>query len=454
MPVRHLDVLLLEKFAAARLRPDEMIRAGRHLSSCSVCRGRLRRGVKNGEQLLRRLHLNDQQGSTAEEYEDLFDRLSDETNRKVQRLQNEKSDAPRLLRIFLAHSATEQEAIAQNDGVFQTAAFIEGILDRARNTWGDDQFRSEWFSNLALGVADRLDVEVYGSGLISDLKARAWGFVANARRIHSDFRGAEAAFRAAEDMLVDGSGDPLEWARLLDLKASLRRAQRRFEEALHLLDEVVGIYRKINEHHLEGRALISKALIFNHASEPEKAVPLLFEALEKIDRSKEHRLLFNILQNLSLSLVTLGQYDQAAVLLPQARQAAVELGTADDMTRTLWVEGLLDLGMHRFSDAEGKLQKVRDRYVEIGIGYNAALVSLDLAKVYLQQGRNDETKRVAAEMHPIFVAQDVQREAIAALLVFQQAAEQESASLQLVEQVIRSVRRAQAGPQPRPERPT
>lgn len=453
MPVRHLDRLLLENFATARLRPEEMIRAGRHLSSCLACQAKLRREVRNGAQLLKRLHIEEHHLSTSVEYEELFERLSERTYEKVQRIRSEKAGVPKLLQDFFDFSE-EQRVTAGHEAKFQTAAFVEALLENARSTWADNQFRSEWFANLGLEISDRLDRQLYGHGLISDLKARAWGFIANARRIHSDFRGSEEAFQAAEELLAEGSGDPLEWARLLDLKASLRRAQRRFEEALNLLDEVVGICRKTHERHLEGRALIGKALIYDYASKPEPAVPLLFEALEKIDRKQEPRLLFTILQNLTLSLVTLGEYERASELLPQARQAALELGTADDLTRTLWVEGLLDLGMQRFPEAENRLQAVRDHYIEAGIGYNAALASLDLAKIYLRQGRTEETKRVAAEMHPIFVSRDVQRESIAALLVFQQAVEQESVSLRLVDEVIRSVRRAQAGPQTRPERPT
>lgn len=454
MPVRHLDLLLLEKFAAARLRPEEMIQAGRHLSSCFVCRTRLRRGIQNGEQLLKRLRLDDQQAPSTAEYEDLFERLSVSTAQRVLRIQHEKSHVPELLAEFAGLAPADQPVFTHEDSRFHTAAFVDALLENARNLWAVDQSRSEWFAELGLGIAERLDQDLYGNGLISDLKARSWAFVANARRIHADFRGAEEAFRAAEELLREGSGDPLEWARLLDLKASLRRAQRRFEEALGLLDEVAGIYRKTHERHLEGRTLISKALIYEYAEQPELALPLLFDALEKIDRQKEPRLLFNILQNLTLTLVALGDLEHAGALLPQARQAAIDLGTADDLIRTLWVEGLLDLGLLQFAAAEAKLQAVRSHYAEVGIGYNAALASLDLAKVYLQQGRTAETKRLAAEMHPIFASLEVQREAIAALLVFQHAAEQETASLRLVEEVIRSVRRIQAGPLQRPERPT
>src|SRR5262249_12532222 len=156
------------------------------------------------------------------------------------------------------------------------------LLESARNSWSDDQSRAEHFAKLALGIANHLDPSQYGSGLINDLKARAWGYMANARRIYSDLRGAEAALIAAEGLLSEGSGDPLECARLLDLKASLRRAQRRFMEALELLDKVIGIYRRIHEVHLEGRALIKKALVHDYAAEPEQAVRILDEARTKI----------------------------------------------------------------------------------------------------------------------------------------------------------------------------
>jgi len=59
-------------------------------------------------------------------------------------------------------------------------------------------------------------------------------------------------------------------------------------------------------------------------------------------------------------------------------------------------------------------------------GYDAAMTSLDLALLYLMEGRTGEVRRVAAEMHTLFDAQEIHREAAAALLLFQEAAERES----------------------------
>ena len=64
-----------------------------------------------------------------------------------------------------------------------------------------------------------------------------------------------------------------------------------------------------------------------------------------------------------------------------------------------------------------------------------ALVSLELSAVYARQGRTADVKRLAAEMLPIFQSCEVHREALAALIVFQKAAEMEQLSVGLVEEV-------------------
>jgi hypothetical protein len=52
---------------------------------------------------------------------------------------------------------------------------------------------------------------------------------------------------------------------------------------------------------------------------------------------------------------------------------------------------------------------------------DAALDSLDLAELYLRAGRSRETRRLAQEVAPILVAQDLRPEALAALRVLTQA---------------------------------
>ncbi|PYQ56678.1 MAG: hypothetical protein DMF53_24835, partial [Acidobacteria bacterium] len=55
--------------------------------------------------------------------------------------------------------------------------------------------------------------------------------------------------------------------------------------------------------------------------------------------------------------------------------------------------------------------------------------------------------RLAAELIPVFQAREVHREALAALIVFQQAAELEQLTAGLIEEIAAYLRQARGNPQ-------
>ena len=81
-------------------------------------------------------------------------------------------------------------------------------------------------------------------------------------------------------------------------------------------------------------------------------------------------------------------------------------------------------------------------FLQEGIAVDAALVSLDLAVLHARCGNTARIRQLAAEMLPIFEAGGVHPDAMAALLLFQQAAEAEEVTVDLVGQVAASFRRA------------
>jgi hypothetical protein len=70
--------------------------------------------------------------------------------------------------------------------------------------------------------------------------------------------------------------------------------------------------------------------------------------------------------------------------------------------------------------------------------YEVALVSLDLAALYAQQGRTEEMKRLAAGMMPVFSSLQIHREALAALTFWKQAVEAET-SHERISQLVAGV---------------
>ena len=54
-----------------------------------------------------------------------------------------------------------------------------------------------------------------------------------------------------------------------------------------------------------------------------------------------------------------------------------------------------------------QLTAARDGFLAEGIPYDTALVSLELAHLYAEQGRTEDLKRISAEMLPIFASRNI-----------------------------------------------
>ena len=73
-------------------------------------------------------------------------------------------------------------------------------------------------------------------------------------------------------------------------------------------------------------------------------------------------------------------------------------------------------------------------------------MTLDLAHLYLEAGRAAEVRTLAAEMLDVFLSRDIHRQALAALAVFQKAAELDNATPGLVQEISSYLVRARKNP--------
>jgi tetratricopeptide (TPR) repeat protein len=275
------------------------------------------------------------------------------------------------------------------------------------------------------------------------LRALSWASLANARRVGSDLPAAEQGFvmadawwAAGEDTIGDALGyEPV----LLDLKASLRIGQRLFEEALSLLDQVVELYLEGDpEHrdpHLAGRALVTKGHALVEMGETTQAIAALRKAERLVDPERSPRLFLCLHHNLIDNLAKAGRYSEADLLLPEVQALSAKHGSDLDRVRLRWVESRIAIGQGERERGRQTLVAVRQVFLDQGIVFDAALASLDLAVLAIEDGRAAEVKALAAEMVAVFQAQRVQREALAAVVMFQKAAEMETATAALAREV-------------------
>jgi tetratricopeptide (TPR) repeat protein len=301
-----------------------------------------------------------------------------------------------------------------------------------------DPERAVESAELAVLVSDLLKEEA--PARLYQLRGYAWAHDANARRVQGDLRNADESFSIAEAWWEAGAGlgDALGYEPMfLEVKSSLRIAQRRFLEAFESLDRMYALYAGgcQEDVHLAGRTLIKKALALAEMGEPGQAIGLLRNAEGLVDAGRDLRLFVCLRHNLLWNLTTVEEYEEAKLMLPELSELFRELGNPLDLLRLRWAEGRVAAGLGQTDEAIQIFQGLQQSFAELGIAYDAALVTLELTALHAQKGSASDVKRLSLEMAGIFQAQDVPREALAALLFFQKAAERELASAKLAREI-------------------
>src|SRR5436305_5382153 len=292
-------------------------------------------------------------------------------------------------------------------------------------------------AELAVFVAERVpEEERWRSRLVGYGQAH----VSNARRVATDFDVADAAFARALKHWQAGEGAdpyPLDEWRLLDLEASLRRGQHRFQEALELLDQALAVCGE--EPAARGRILLKKEHVFNRMGDLESALATLEEAAPWVEASGDLRLLFAQSFNQVDNLCHQERYAEAEALLARVRALAVELGSDLSLIRVRWLASKIDAGLGRAQEAISGLEQVRRDFTVRDLPYEAALSSLDLAVLWLRAGRRAEVRSLALALGWIFKAKKIHREALAALRLFCEAAKGDAVTIELTQQVIAEI---------------
>jgi tetratricopeptide (TPR) repeat protein len=269
-------------------------------------------------------------------------------------------------------------------------------------------------------------------------------FVANAQKAANDVPLAAKTFAEALRLWHQGKDEAglLSEAYLSDMEASIWRAQGFFSKALALHD------RARNMAHSEevGIILLNKGFTLQEKGNPEAALQTFAEAAQVIDGKRLPRLRCVLRYNQAESLRLLGRIEEAAPIADEVQRLAKGLGNDLDLVKTAWLLANIDIGLGKRQQGLEALEKVRRAFEDRKLPYDYALASLDAALLYREEGRWPEIRTLAREILKIFRAQGVQREAIAAVLLFQEASEQERVTAGLVRRLQDFLSKARSNP--------
>ncbi|HET9210134.1 MAG TPA: hypothetical protein VFR03_07040 [Thermoanaerobaculia bacterium] len=358
-------------------------------------------------------------------------------------LAGSRLEAPELWADLQPYRFEDQYHLVRTHRRFVTWGLCELLCKESVRLTAVDPERAVEAAELAVLVSDLLKEEEPGWACrLYRLRGYAWAHDGNARRVQGDLRNADESFSIADAWWEagEGLGDAFGYEPMfLEMKSSMRIAQRRFPEAFEILDRMYAIYAEgCPEHqdvHLAGRTLIKKALALAEMGEPEEAIGLLRDAEGLVDAGRDLRLFVCLRHNLLWNLTTVEAYEEARLMLPELAVLFRELGNPLDLLRLRWAEGRVAAGLGQMDHAVQIFQGLRQEFAARGIAYDAALVTLELTALFALQGSVGAVKELSLEMAGIFQAQDVPREALAALLFFQKAAERERATAKLAREI-------------------
>lgn len=349
-----------------------------------------------------------------------------------------RQEAEELLAAFQGIAPSEWRLLIDEVEGVGSWALVVRLCAESEKAAAADARKALAFAELALYRSER---EPGAEAWRSRLTGYAWFFVANARRVANNLDGSEEAFARAWTFWKSG-GDtgpgPLDEGLLYDLEASLRYDKRQFESALHLHEEALA---RCRTQEMKASILLNKAFTLEQMGDIEGSIQVLWKAASRIDGRRKPRDLFGLRFNLVINLCNLGRFGEAQELVSEVRELAVQLRNHLDMVRVVWLQGKIAAGLERVEEAEVALEQVRQEFAARNMPYDAALVELELALLYQQQGRTAEVQRLVRRSAPVFRALKVDRETLAAVLLFCQAAEQEEATVDLVRGALEALQK-------------
>ena len=280
-----------------------------------------------------------------------------------------------------------------------------------------------------------------------DLFARAVAYRANAERAKGDLLAAGDTLRNARGLIRNkGVTDPGVYAEVDWIEGALRKDQRQFKEAEELLVRAVNLYGLTGTKEESAQPLITLGLLYYDRGDYQKATEVTRAAAEMMNPKADPRFYLCARHNLALFLAESGDYRAASESLHEDAGFYREYPDLWTNLRQTWLKGKIAWGLGDLDEAERLLGEARSGFILQSIGYDAALVSIDLALVYVRQRKVRELKQLADEMHQIFTAGDIHREAMAALLLFEDAVREEKLTAKVVEDLAGYLRRARSNP--------
>lgn len=340
----------------------------------------------------------------------------------------------------LRRAAPEERAgkVDRAHSRFRGDVFAELLVEEAKSHLPGDPWEAFAWADAAFAAHRRTPgVESRPEVLVRILAHRG-----NALRATGRLNDAAADLHKARKTLDTAKVTDLSVAAELDcLEASLRKDRRELEEAERLLNRAILLYGMMGETKLRARTDVVLSTVYFHQDKPDEAMRAATSALQDLSKGSDPQLYLSARYNLARALAALEEPQQALAILDEDQKLQDEHLSESWKASAIWLRGKIDVALGQPEAGATKLESAREVFIELGLGYELALVSLELALLLLDRGETAGVKQIAQEAFQVFSSQAVHREAFSSLKLFRDAAVAETLTAATVQKLKAHLRK-------------
>ncbi len=421
----HLSRHELERFRANRAGAEERHRTFAHLlSGCERCCT-----------VARDIFFPDNV-----DYSPMFERMEVIFAQTQMGVRAERRRGDELWNLLEPLDATQRLLWVKNDPRLYVWGLYARVLAEAREAVRHDASEAVGLAYLGWMIAQRLDPAVYGDIHVRDFQGSATALLGNAKRLYGDLRGSQEDLDRAEELLNLGTGDLLERAYLLSVRASLKTDLGCFEDAAALLRRAAACARQMNDRQLEGKYLIawSSSIGWLH---PERALSLAKRGLSRLEPGVDAHLELGGRHLQALWLNELGRTSEARDLLESWRPLYEAFSDPSTQGRLLRLEGILARDEGRLGVAETSFRDLMELYEQHNFDFDLALSALELAQVLSLEGRLGEATDILGRVYPLLEAWRLNTDILRSWLIVQEAVKRNAVQQQMFRELAMTLRR-------------
>lgn len=417
--LKHPSRKDLDRFLHSALPPARRRLITRHLMGCDACLSYI--GPSLEVMLAPEKVDYEEPIETGDLYDGALDRACKKALNWTGTLREQRERAAPVIADLVQGKRSFKDLSEEEHGSLQGVPKVDLLLEEAKALRHEQPGKMIEAADLAKKAAMRLDPRVYGHQIVADIRARALAELANAYRTANQPAISEVVMTQALHYLERGTGDLHLAARISELAASLACDQRHFPEALELIDRAFLVYNQIGDDHMAGRALITKSHYLSCAGNAEEALIFVTEGFTLLDLKRDPGLGAAALQNTIHYAVDAGHLKKAQHHLWNAQNHGLLPDEEVNRIKLRATSGEIFAGLGQLDRAEAAFRTAKEEFEDLGLVYVAGITGIDLAAIWMRQGRVEEVKELAENLAEDFLQLSIKREALAAVLVLREA---------------------------------